>query len=314
MVDNGDVFHPLRWTAADAYRFLQAVPQFEAAGLVVRLPASWKTGRPPRPRATATVGTKAPSGLGTSALLDFQHGRHARRRDADAEGDSRRSLAAADGLHLVRGRWVEVKRDALRRMIDEFERVERLSKAEGVTFAEAMRLVAGAVPARRRRPRRRPRASGRTSPRARGCARRSPDCAAPTDSRAPSSGRPRRACRRRCGRTRRSASAGSTCFRRSDSARVWPTTWDSARRIQVLALLRRPIDDARPRGPGTPRPARIPRSSSRPPRSSRNWTAEMARFTPALRVLVAHPSAMPPRRISPDVDPAIARCHAPTWS
>ena len=31
-------------------------------------------------------------------------------------------------------------------MIDEFERVERLSKAHGVTFAEAMRLVSGARP------------------------------------------------------------------------------------------------------------------------------------------------------------------------
>ncbi len=145
MVDNGDVFHPLRWTAADAYRFLQSVPQFEAAGLVVRLPASWQTGRPPRPRATATIGTKAPAGLGTSALLDFH-------MDVTLDGETLTKkelaslLAATDGLHLVRGRWIEVKRDALRRMIDEFERIERLSKAHGVTFAEAMRLVAGAVP------------------------------------------------------------------------------------------------------------------------------------------------------------------------
>jgi non-specific serine/threonine protein kinase len=72
MVDAGEIFHPLRWTAGDAFRLLGDVPALEAAGVVVRMPAVWKASRPPRPRVTATVGTKTPSGLGTGALLDFQ--------------------------------------------------------------------------------------------------------------------------------------------------------------------------------------------------------------------------------------------------
>src|SRR5207249_11876569 len=64
MVDAGEIFHPLRWQANDAFRFLRDVPQLESAGVVVRMPATWRANRPPRPQVTATVGGKTPSGLG----------------------------------------------------------------------------------------------------------------------------------------------------------------------------------------------------------------------------------------------------------
>jgi non-specific serine/threonine protein kinase len=53
-------------------------------------------------------------------------------------------LAASDGLHLVRGRWVEVDRDRLRRLLDEFQAVEAAAAQDGLSFGEAMRLLAGA--------------------------------------------------------------------------------------------------------------------------------------------------------------------------
>ena len=143
MVDDGDVFYPLQWTAADAYRFLQDVPALEAAGVIVRLPASWRTGRPSRPRATATIGTKPPSGVGTEALLDFQ-------MDVTLDGarlspeEIASLVAGGDGLRFLRGQWVEVKSAELQRVIDAFGQIERTAKDHGVTFAEAMRLVAAA--------------------------------------------------------------------------------------------------------------------------------------------------------------------------
>ena len=72
MVDAGEVFHPLRWTPQEALQLLRDVPQLETAGVVVRMPAAWRGNRPPRPRVTGTVGTKAPAGLGQDALLDFR--------------------------------------------------------------------------------------------------------------------------------------------------------------------------------------------------------------------------------------------------
>ena len=39
--------------------------------MLFRSPATWRANRPARPKVTATVGGRAPSGLGTNALLDF---------------------------------------------------------------------------------------------------------------------------------------------------------------------------------------------------------------------------------------------------
>ena len=143
MVDAGEIYHPLRWTPPEALAFLRDIPALEQAGVVVRVPAAWKAGRPPRPRVTATVGGKAPAGLGIDALLDFQ-------MEVTLDGETltgaeiRALLASTDGLAFIRGRWVEVDRERLRRMLDEFHKVERTASAHGLTFAEAMRMLAGA--------------------------------------------------------------------------------------------------------------------------------------------------------------------------
>jgi non-specific serine/threonine protein kinase len=143
MVDTGEVFHPLRWTPAEAFQFLTDLPRLESAGVVVRVPGTWRSNRPSRPQVSATVGGKPPSGIGRDALLDF-------RMDVTLDGEALTTaevetlLAASDGLHLVRGRWVEVNRDRLGRLLDQFRLVEKAAARDGLTFAEAARLVAGA--------------------------------------------------------------------------------------------------------------------------------------------------------------------------
>jgi len=143
MVDSGEIFHPLRWGPGDAFRFLQDVTQLENAGVVVRMPATWRAHRPARPKVTATVGGKAPSRLGMDALLDF-------RMEVTLDGETltaaeiRELLAKTDGLSLVRGRWVEVDHERLSRMLEQFQAVERAAAANGISFGEAMRMVARA--------------------------------------------------------------------------------------------------------------------------------------------------------------------------
>ena len=142
MVDAGEIFHPLRWTPGEAVALLRDVPALEHAGVVVRVPAGWKAGRPPRPTVTATVGAKPPSHLGLESVLDF-------RVEVTLEGEPlthaeiRQLLAGADGLAFLRGRWVEVNRERLGGLIDQFSLVERAAAENGLSFAEAMRLVAG---------------------------------------------------------------------------------------------------------------------------------------------------------------------------
>ncbi len=143
MVEAGEIFHPLRWTPGEATQFLRDCPQLEQAGIVVRMPATWPSHRPPRPRVTAKVGGAAPSLLGQNALLDF-------RMEVTLDGEAltaseiRKLLAETEGLALVRGRWVEVDREQLSRMIDRFSAAERAAARNGLNFGEAMRLVAGA--------------------------------------------------------------------------------------------------------------------------------------------------------------------------
>jgi superfamily II DNA or RNA helicase len=143
LVDESEIFHPLRWTPAEAMQLLQDVPKLESAGVVVRMPANWRANRPPRPRVTAHLGTKAPAGIGQEALLDFS-------MEVTLDGERltatevRALLAQSEGLALVRGRWVEVDRERLNSVMEHFRAVERTAAENGLGFREAMRMLAGA--------------------------------------------------------------------------------------------------------------------------------------------------------------------------
>jgi hypothetical protein len=143
MVDAGEIFHPLRWKPDEALLLLQDVPQLESAGVVVRMPATWRANRPPRPQVTAKVGGNKPSGLGKDALLDF-HMEVTLDGEALTAAEVRELLAQSEGLALLRGRWVEVDRDRLSRVIEQFARVEGAAAENGLSFGEAMRMLAGA--------------------------------------------------------------------------------------------------------------------------------------------------------------------------
>jgi hypothetical protein len=143
MVDGGAIFHPLRWSPQQALQFLKDVPALESAGVIVRMPAQWRMNRPVRPQVKATIGGKAPSQLGMDALLDFK-------MDVTLDGEVlspteiKQLLAQSDGLALIRGKWVEIDHDRLRRTLEQFEATARRASDEGLSFGEAMRMVAGA--------------------------------------------------------------------------------------------------------------------------------------------------------------------------
>ncbi|MEO8846444.1 MAG: DEAD/DEAH box helicase [Kofleriaceae bacterium] len=142
MVENNELFHPLRWTPTDARQLLADVITLEAAGVVVRMPAGWANRRPPRPEAAVTVGARAPSGLGGDALLDFRTAL-ALEGEPLTEREIAALLSGSDGLRLLRGRWIELDHERLRETMDRLRAIERAA-ADGLGFAEAMRLVAGA--------------------------------------------------------------------------------------------------------------------------------------------------------------------------
>ena len=143
IVDSGEIFHPLRWTPDDAMQMLSDLTALEQAGIIVRMPASWPNQRPARPIVEAVVGASEPSKVGAEQLLDFSievvlDGEALTRAEVD------QLLAAADGLALLRGKWIEIDRDRLAAALDRYGEIERLANAEGISFGQAMRLLAGA--------------------------------------------------------------------------------------------------------------------------------------------------------------------------
>ena len=280
MVDAGEVFHPLRWSPREAFRLLADVRELEAAGVVVRMPAAWKAGRPPRPRVTATVGSRPPSGLGREALLDFS-------LEVTLDGEKlgaaevREILAGTSGLALVRGQWVEVDRERLARTLERFREAEKLAAERGLGFAEAVRMLAGAdvtgdEPASGADPEWSQVVAGpwiaETLRRL-----RSPQEAGTVDPGRDLHGtlRPYQALGLRWLHLLSGLGLGA-CL--ADDMGLGKT-------IQVLALLL-----VLRRAPGA---GRRPSLLVAPASLLANWQAEIERFAPGLRTLVAHPSAMP---------------------
>ncbi len=143
MVESGEIYHPLRWTPADAWRFLKDFQILESAGILVRAPGNWQTGRPARPQIKSVIGARPPSALGMDALLDFK-------MELTLDGERlsatevKALLKSVEGLQWIRGRWVEVNHKKLGILLERFEAIERAAGGKGLPFVEAMRLMAGA--------------------------------------------------------------------------------------------------------------------------------------------------------------------------
>ena len=143
LVNSGDIYHPLSWTPKEAHRFLCEIALYEQAGLVVRMPDWWSTKKRPRPKVSVTVGGKVPSSLGMNALLDFDvrlslNGKKLTKREIEE------LLSAGHGLVLIKGKWVEVDRDKLSQVLDQWRDVQKQAQTDGISFGEAMRMLSGA--------------------------------------------------------------------------------------------------------------------------------------------------------------------------
>jgi non-specific serine/threonine protein kinase len=280
MVDGGEIFHPLRWTPPQALKLLKDVALLEGAGVIVRMPASWRMNRPAKPQVTARVGGKQPSRLGMDALLDF-------RMEVTLDGETltkteiRKLLAQTEGLAFIRGKWVEVDHDRLTRTLERFEAVERRASSEGLSFGEAMRMVAGAgiadgdagTPADADWGRA---VAGPWLAETLATLRR-PDGSLSVD--------PGPALR---GTLRPYQRAGLDWLYLLTRLRLGACLADDmglGKTIQILALLAALKQDAAT--------AHEPSLLVAPASLLANWAAEIARFAPGLRALVVHPSTMP---------------------
>jgi SNF2 Helicase protein len=118
LVESGEIYQPMAWSAGRAYQFLQSVPALEESGVSVRLPNWWK--KRPRPQVSVKIGTQTPAMFGVDAMLDFDVQMALGDEPLSAE-ELETLLASEDPLVLLKGQWVEVDRDKLREAIAHWE-------------------------------------------------------------------------------------------------------------------------------------------------------------------------------------------------
>jgi non-specific serine/threonine protein kinase len=141
LLEKRSLFAPQGWTVRQAYRFLTESPAIEAAGVVVRLPDWWSARSRSRPQVQVRIGGRPASAFGVDELLDF---RVAVSLDGEPlTDDEYRELANAEGLMLLRGKWVEVDQSKLKQALDHWKQVAD-DHPHGVDFIAGMRMMAGA--------------------------------------------------------------------------------------------------------------------------------------------------------------------------
>ncbi len=140
LVDSGEIYQPLAWSAQQAYQFLKEVSLFEQSGIVTRLPDWWK--KRPRPKVAATLSSGIKSQFNVDSMLEFNVSiALGEQKLTSSEWDE--LLASQEGLVLIKGQWVEVDQEKLQHAMEQMSALEKQAKGSGLSFAEGMRLLAG---------------------------------------------------------------------------------------------------------------------------------------------------------------------------
>ncbi|MGC8624736.1 MAG: DEAD/DEAH box helicase [Phycisphaerae bacterium] len=142
LVESGDIYHPLAWTAETAYRFLRDVPVLEDSGLIVRVPNWWRASKPSRAVVSVKIGQEARTRLDADALLDFSVNVTVDGQVVNAE-ELKSIMAASEGLMLLKGRWVEIDQEKLAQTLEIWKQVEAQAGSGGLSFLQSMRMLSG---------------------------------------------------------------------------------------------------------------------------------------------------------------------------
>lgn len=144
MVDSGRIFQSLAWKPQEAYMFLQAIPTVEAAGIIVRVPNWWSPKHPPKAQVSVSIGQNKAASIGLDALLDLDVEMTLPDGETLSDEEWQTILGSSENLVLIKGKWVEVDRQKLDEVLKHWKKVKAQVASEGVSFSEAMRLLAGA--------------------------------------------------------------------------------------------------------------------------------------------------------------------------
>ncbi|MBQ7487873.1 MAG: DEAD/DEAH box helicase [Clostridia bacterium] len=135
-MESGELLHPLRLTSDEAWQFLKSVEAIESAGICCRLPNWWRR-KASRVTVSVKLGEKSPSLLGLDAIISMKPTLTVDGQQL-TQAEIRQLLKMAEGLVLIKGKWVEVDHEQLRKLLGMMEDYEG-----DLTMMEALRLEAG---------------------------------------------------------------------------------------------------------------------------------------------------------------------------
>lgn len=136
LMESGEMFHALRFTAREAYTFLKDLEKIEQTGILCRIPNWWR-----KKSAMLSVGVKLgeekPSVLGFDALVSLQPSLVVDGVSL-TEKEIQMLLKQTEGLAFLKGKWIEVNHEKLRKLLEEMESIP-----EYLSFRDAMQLEMG---------------------------------------------------------------------------------------------------------------------------------------------------------------------------
>lgn len=135
-MDSGELFHPLRLTAEEAYTFLKQIEDIENTGILCRIPNWWRKNAASVSMAVS-LGDEKPSMLGFDSLISMKP-----KLMVDGveltEDEVRQLLAQTEGLAFLKGKWIEVDHARLERLLKEME-----EESWEITLMDALRMEMG---------------------------------------------------------------------------------------------------------------------------------------------------------------------------
>ncbi|MFL0195734.1 DEAD/DEAH box helicase [Clostridium sp. WILCCON 0269] len=138
LMESGELFSPLKFSRKEAYTILKEIPIYEEAGIMCRIPNWWKK-KSNSLRLSISIGEKEPSKVGMDALLAFEPEIFLGEEKISKE-ELQKLLLESEGLALIKGKWIEIDKNKLSEILEAYEKANSLSKNQGLTIAEAMRM------------------------------------------------------------------------------------------------------------------------------------------------------------------------------
>ena len=138
LLETGELFHPLSWTAGEAFSFFNEIPLYEESGILCRIPNWWK-GNNARVNLNFSVGDSKPSFVGMDAILNFNPQLFIG-DSVISEKEARQLLSESEGLAFIKNRWVAVDQEKLEQTLDAYEKAKKLMGKKGLSLRDALRM------------------------------------------------------------------------------------------------------------------------------------------------------------------------------